>query len=139
MPIDKLTGVHPRLATAIRQIRAAMEVLGRPMLITDGVRTAEEQRILWLKGRNAAGQVIDPQKVVTNADGTVKRSNHQLHPDGFGHAVDCTFLDPLGHPRWIERDPWALYGAMGKTLGLKWGGDWGGLVDRPHLELPDDV
>lgn len=135
-PIDKLAGVHPDLAATIERILAAMTILGFPMRVTDGVRTVADQQRLWRKGRNAAGQIIDPDQVVTHADGITARSNHQPHADGFGHAVDCTFLGPDGTPRWIDADPWALYGAMGKARGLRWGGDWKRPVDRPHLELP---
>jgi peptidoglycan L-alanyl-D-glutamate endopeptidase CwlK len=80
-----------------------------------------------------------PGPIVTNADGVVRRSNHQLHADGCGHAVDCTFLGANGKPQWVDSDPWAVYGACAKLLGLVWGGDWHSIQDRPHIELPDGV
>jgi hypothetical protein len=36
---------------------------------------------------------------------------------------------------WDPNQPWELYGKMGETLGLSWGGRWRDPVDRPHLEL----
>lgn len=143
-PISRLQGVHPDLARKVQQILSAMHALGFSMVVTDGLRTVAEQQALYAKGRNAAGQVVDQHAIVTNADGVVTRSNHQAHADGFGHAVDCTFLDDHGtpldpsddRPIWRDRDPWLLYGTMAETLGLKWGGRWKRPFDRPHVELP---
>ena len=28
-------------------------------------------------------------------------------------------------------------GAIGKSIGLEWGGDWKTPVDKPHFQLPD--
>ena len=127
---DRLLGVHPVLARRVGSILEAMTVLGFPMMVTDGVRTTEQQQALYAKGRTAPG------KRVTNVDGLVKKSNHQPKDDGFGYAVDCCFLDERGKPSWAESHPWKLYGEMAKALGLVWGGDWRSLVDKPHVELP---
>lgn len=126
---DKLAGVHPELAARVQRILAGMAAAGFPVVVTAGLRTVAEQQALYAKGRTAPG------KIVTNLDGHVKRSNHQAHDDGYGHAVDIAFL-VAEMPSWAETHPWALLGAMGKAMGLRWGGDWSGLVDRPHFELP---
>jgi peptidoglycan L-alanyl-D-glutamate endopeptidase CwlK len=129
--MNKLAGVHPKLVARIERVLAAMEALGHPMMVTDGVRTDEEQQRLFAQGRTAPG------KIVTRADGIKAKSNHQLQADGTGHAVDCTFVGPDGKPRWLDTDPWTAYGACAKALGLKWGGDWPkNKADRPHVELP---
>lgn len=137
MSTDKLAGVHPRLVAAVNLIQQAMTLLGFPMIVTDGARTLEQQQALYAKGRNADGMVVNRSLIVTNDDGTIHRSNHQTHADGFGHAVDMTFLDADGRPVWGDSYPWPLYGAMAKALGLAWGGSWSSFVDRPHVELPD--
>jgi peptidoglycan L-alanyl-D-glutamate endopeptidase CwlK len=138
--MNKLAGVHPKLVARIERVLAAMEALGHPMMVTDGVRTDEEQAALFKQGRTTPGPNVRQGKplgnTVTNADGKTNRSNHQLHADGTGHAVDCTFIGLDGKPRWIDSDPWAAYGACAKALGLKWGGDWKARKDRPHVELP---
>lgn len=135
---DKLVGVHPLLVGAVGRILHAMDILGYPMVVTDGVRTEQEQAALYAKGRTAPG------RIVTNAKGTPdSRSNHQVKADGFGHAVDCCFLidadrdGEVDDPTWDDARPWALYGAMARALGLKWGGDWPThKTDRPHVERP---
>jgi peptidoglycan L-alanyl-D-glutamate endopeptidase CwlK len=128
--IDKLAGVHPVLARRVGAILEAMTVLGFPMMVTDGVRTTAQQQALYAKGRTAPGQRV------TNVDGVTKTSNHQPKADGYGHAVDCCFLDERGKPSWADTHPWRLYGEMAKALGLVWGGDWKSIVDKPHIELP---
>lgn len=129
-PIAKLEGVHPRLIASITRILYAMNELGFSMLVTDGVRTTAQQQALYRQGRSAPG------KIVTNCDGIKSKSNHQAKEDGFGYAVDLAFLVD-GHASWDEVMPWDLYGAMVRSQGLIWGGDWRtALRDRPHAELP---
>ena len=125
---DKLIGVHPDLIAAINKIVKAMDALGHPIMVTQGLRTVTEQKILYAQGRTTAGPIV------TNADGVKSKSNHQAHDDGFGHAIDVAFLVD-GKPSWDEHLPWRAYGECGKALGLVWGGDFAHLVDKPHLEL----
>lgn len=134
---DKLLGVHPDLQMAVPKIQQAMAVLGREMRPTDGARTQEQQYQIWRQGRQIPGPFATAQKplgsTVTNADGVVKKSNHQIKSDGFGHAVDMTFWVD-GAPSWADDLPWELYGCMAEALGLKWGGRWR-VPDKPHIEL----
>ena len=131
----RLVGVHPHLVEKVTRILRAMAVLGHPMMVTDGARSTEEQQELYARGRTKPG------KIVTYADGVQRKSNHQPKADGYGYAVDCCFLvdvdgDGPDDPSWAEKHPWALYGAMAKALGLRWGGDFKSLLDRPHVEMP---
>lgn len=125
----KLEGVHPDLASKVLQVLKAMDGFGHPMIITDGVRTKEQQMQLYAQGRTAPG------KIVTNNDGVVNPSNHQPHADGLGHAVDCCFLVD-NQPSWDPSLPWSVYGAAVQHLGLTWGGSWKHFKDLPHVELP---
>lgn len=118
--------LHPDLEKKVKLILNAMLLLGFPMRVVQGVRTAEEQAKLYAQGRTAPGSIV------TNCDGIVKKSRHQPAADGFGHAVDCAFVGPQP---FAESHPWRLYGEMGKALGLLWGGDWKSLVDKPHIEM----
>ena len=80
---DKLLGVHPVLIAKIARLLDALDRLEHPMLVTDGVRTAQRQFELYSQGRTMPG------KIVTYCDGELKKSNHQPAADGFGRAVDC--------------------------------------------------
>ena len=123
-----LAGVHPQLVEKLTHILAAMDSLGFPMMVTDGLRTVEQQRALYAQGRTAPGPVV------TNCDGVEKRSNHQPHIDKLGHAVDCCFV-VNGKPSWDAHLPWKAYGAAAEAHGLTWGGSWARLADLPHVEL----
>jgi len=125
-----LDGLHPQLRDGVPKILAAMAALGFPMMVTDALRTTEEQRVLYAKGRT------QPGAIVTNADGVAKTSNHQAQADGFGHAVDCCFV-VNGRASWDARLPWKAYGALAEALGFSWGGNWQRLHDLPHIELVD--
>lgn len=125
-----LDQLHPRLRDGVPRILLAMNAIGYPMMVTDTLRTVEEQQALFAKGRTLPGDRV------TNCDGVVKKSNHQAHADGYGHAVDCCFVVD-GKASWDEKLPWAAYGALGEALGLRWGGHWSDktIHDLPHLEL----
>ena len=128
----RLQGVHPDLKQRVLTMLDALDVLGYPMFVTQGVRTVAEQKALYAQGRTAPGPIV------TNADGVFKVSNHQVKSDGFGHAVDCAFLNDPDTPKSEVFDPampWDLYGLMAEKLDLTWGGRWAGLVDLPHVEL----
>lgn len=115
--------------------------------IDGGVRTDETQRSLYAKGReqlpDGSWMIVDASKVVTNAQ-TASTSKH-----GRGLAVDLWVLLPSGAPLLFPKDApgatsaqrdqffngvYAALGAIGKSMGLTWGGDWKSLVDRPHFE-----
>lgn len=127
--MNKLDGVHPKLATQVQTILDVMRTLGYPMMVTDGVRSMAQQWDLYARGRT------EPGLIVTNCDGIRKRSPHQPRDDGYGHAVDCCFVID-GKPSWDARLPWKCFGEIAKTLGLTWGGEFHSLVDLPHVELP---
>lgn len=125
----KLAGVHPYLVERVGRVLSAMDALGHPMMVCDGVRTADQQRALYAQGRSKPGNIV------TKADGVTTKSNHQPHADGLGHAVDCAFV-VNGQPSWDVSKPWKAYGACAESVGLSWGGDWASLHDLPHVELP---
>ena len=121
-----MDGLHPDLKSRLTKILAAMDALGFPMKVCQGLRTVEQQQALYAQGRTVPG------KIVTNCDGLLKKSNHQAQPDGFGYAADCCFLGP---DPFNDLHPWQVYGACAQALGLKWGGQWKSLPDKPHVEL----
>lgn len=118
-----LTGVNPSLVERVGRVLKALEAFGTPMVITDGRRSLAQQQALYAQGRTAPGHIV------TNADGIVHPSAHQL-----GRAVDCCFLVD-GQPSWDARLPWKCYGALVEAAGLRWGGSFQNLHDLPHAEL----
>lgn len=119
----RLRGVHPDLVRVVLRCAADWTDPETGFIVTCGVRSLEEQKILKAKG---ASRTL--------------RSRHIPAANGFSHAVDlaCT-LD--GQVRW----DWPLYAklaarmkaaAKAERVPLEWGGDWTSFRDGPHFQLP---
>lgn len=91
---------------------------GIPVLIVNTRRTAAEQAIH-----------------VANGTSQVKHSKHE---DGLAiDLVPYSVFQLYGEDKlqWREDDPiWAKLGALGESLGLRWGGRWTSLRDVGHFE-----
>lgn len=91
--------------------------------ISSGFRSFAEQKKLFNQGRTTHGNIV------TNARAGF--SNHN-----FGLAVDYFLTDHEGKiALWTVNAQWRRVAAIGKILGFKWGGDWTGFKDYPHLEM----
>jgi peptidoglycan L-alanyl-D-glutamate endopeptidase CwlK len=136
----RLEGCAPDLIAKVDQLFGAMALLNFPLFVVEGLRTAVRQNFHFNKGRTTLGPNPRPGRpfgdTVTECDGYTKKSNHQMHSDGLGHAVDVAFqptgglADPFS-PKW----PWDMLGEHAEALGLKWGGRFP-KVDLDHVELP---
>lgn len=102
-----------------------------------GHRTPEEQFELFKKGRTRVDgwwTVTDKSKVVTNLDGTTKKSRHNYYPS---KAVDVVPY-PLD---WNDIDSFKLLASVVKRKALElgidveWGGDWKSFKDYPHWQI----
>lgn len=102
-----------------------------------GHRNPEEQFELFKKGREKVDgwwTVIDKSKVVTNLDGTTKKSRHNYYPS---KAVDVVPY-PLD---WNDIDSFKLLASVVKRKALElgidveWGGDWKSFKDYPHWQI----
>lgn len=119
----KLKGVHPDLVRVVLRCAEDWAEADTGFIVTCGVRTLEEQKILKAKG---ASKTL--------------RSRHIPAANGYSHAVDlaCTIK---GQVRW----DWPLYDRLAKRMQaaakaekvpLEWGGDWKTFKDGPHFQLP---
>lgn len=134
---NRIEDLTPECQAAFGRFKARLDEGKIPFVVVFTRRTAEEQHTLWLKGRDASGNVIDQSQVVTNCDGYKKLSNHQG-----GNAFDLTFADANGNPYW-PTDPvrWFGLGQIAESCGLSWGGrfkplDKNGLGwDPDHFEI----
>lgn len=113
-------GAHPKLLEFERLfVRRLAKKYGIPMFAHCVVRTAEEQKRLYVQGFSKASGGLSP---------------HQ-----YGCAVDI--IHSL--KAWkLERESWTMVGHIGKELALQmgvklvWGGDWS-FYDPAHWELSD--
>lgn len=113
----------PRVQPCARLLVIAAARQGITIKVTSALRTYAEQDDLYAQGRTAPG------RPVTNAPAGY--SNHN-----FGLAFDVTIFDD-GHPVY-ESPEYKTLGAIGKSMGLTWGGDWASIDDEPHFELRPD-
>ena len=128
-----ITALHPRLQAKAALLKEECKKQGISILFSECLRTKAEQDALYAQGRTAPGNIV------TNAKGSTYSSQHQwgiaidfyinMDVDGDGDKRDDAFNNSTGL---FER-----VGAIAKSIGLGWGGDWTSIKDRPHLYLPD--
>ena len=118
--------LHPQAQILARRFLAEAQAsqqlsdAGVVARIISGTRTYQEQAALFALGRTRPG------KIVTNA--SAGRSNHN-----FGIAWDIGLFKG---PNYLQESPlYSVMGALGRDLGLEWGGDWVSFVDKPHFQL----
>jgi peptidoglycan L-alanyl-D-glutamate endopeptidase CwlK len=98
-------------------------------------RSAQQQDADWRIGRDANGKIIG--KVITNARGGQSQHNITLD-DGTAasKAFDWVIIKSDGTCNWNPDSPeWKAAVAIGKQLGLTWGGDWNSIKDYDHFEI----
>jgi hypothetical protein len=123
---QRLSKVHPGLARRGLALVDACGQSGLAVMVSQGLRTWEEQDALYAKGRTV--EPIGKKFVVTNAKGGASYHN-------FGLAFDIVVLDAVRKNDWDDAHPgWAAAARIGKDLGLEWGGDWTSFKDRPHYQ-----
>lgn len=113
--------LHPELqeicAAFITECRKQGLIVG----ISQTWRTKAEQDELYSQGRTKPGSIV------TNC-------KYPYSPHNWGVAFDIYRNDGKG--AYNDSDGWfARCGAVGKRLGLFWGGDFRSFVDKPHFEL----
>ena len=112
-----MTLVHPRLQEKVELLKKRFPKIG----FSDGMRTKAEQDALYEQGRTKAG------KIVTNVKYPNSQHNWGIAVDFFHNQVGNLYPLPFMNE----------VAAYAKSIGLGWGGDWTGFIDRPHLYLPD--
>ena len=119
-----LTMCHPELQEKAEKLVSACKGQGLIIGIGECLRTVKEQDALYAKGRTAPGSIV------TYAKGSSYSSHHQ-----WGTAFDIYRNDGKG--AYNDSDGFfSKAGAIGRKLGLEWGGDWKSPVDKPHFQLP---
>jgi len=117
-----LEHLHPQTRKKAERLLSLCREAGLPVAITETLRTAAEQDNLYAQGRTKPG------KVVTQARGHDFQSGHQ-----WGVAFD--FCRNVRGAEWDESDGFfARAGELGKSVGLRWGGDFRDFKDPSHFE-----
>jgi hypothetical protein len=120
--------LHPDVVARARVAGAALAAMGIYFRAFSGLRTAQQQRDEFAKGRDWLGHVIDQKAITTNAPPGRSSHNYGLAFDAvpFAHGASGT-LD------WNSNDPeYKTFVREMKAAGLKFGGDW------VHMKGDDD-
>lgn len=121
--LAKLNGVHSDLVRVVMRCAADWRDAETGFIVTCGVRTLAEQKVLKAKG---ASRTL--------------RSRHIPAANGYAHAVDLAYLIN-GKVRW----DFPLYDKLAKRMKaaakaervpLEAGIDWVSFRDGPHFQLP---
>ena len=126
----RLAHVHPILSGRIKALIESLALSGVIVLVTQGLRTFQEQDRLFAQGRTTPG------KIVTNARGGYSHHNYAL-------AVDVCPLDSVGQPNWnTSHKNWQTILEVAPSFKLAEGAKWKRFYDTPHLypiEIPGDT
>ena len=128
--LDTMAGVNQNL---VKVIKEAIATSPFDFMVTQGLRTAKYQNELYQQGRTVRGLKV------TNADGYIKKSNHQMKVDGYGYAIDFVILNG----KVLDWNTESKYQAVAKHIlevghklgvNLEWGGNWK-FKDYPHIQI----
>ncbi|SFB04953.1 peptidoglycan L-alanyl-D-glutamate endopeptidase CwlK [Lentibacillus halodurans] len=100
------------------------------VVITETVRTIQEQNNLYEQGRSEDGSIV-----------TYAKGGESYH--NYGMAVDYALRNHNGDIIWDTsydgnnngESDWFEVADMAKELGFEWGGDWNHFKDYPHLQM----
>jgi peptidoglycan L-alanyl-D-glutamate endopeptidase CwlK len=129
MPSRKLEDLHPDVRPLAEAFLRAAEDEGIDVLVICTWRSGIEQAALYALGRTAKG------KIVTNARPGESLHNVMLNGMPASRALDVV-PTIYGKPIWDASNPlWDRLGAIGRSVGLSWAGDWKGkLLEKGHFE-----
>jgi len=132
-----LAHLHADLQPLCRQFIDQCKAQQIEARVTCTYRSAAEQDRLFASGRDASGKVVG--KIVTKARGGQSQHNTTLN-DGTpaSRAFDFVVMNDDGSCNWNPNTPqWKAAVAIGKALGLAWGGDFPAkFFDACHFQLP---
>jgi peptidoglycan L-alanyl-D-glutamate endopeptidase CwlK len=121
-----IENLHPLIRDKVHSFLNKAKDEGFDLIVTSGLRTCEEQNKLYAQGRTDKSKPI-----VTRAK--CGESSHN-----FGTAIDVVEVKngkAVGYEKNYPLERWNKIGAIGKSFGFKWGGDWTGFKDLPHFEM----
>ena len=120
--------LHPKLRQLAENLIEKAAEAGLSIMVTQTLRTVEEQNELYAQGRTKPG------RIVTNA-----RGGESFH--NYGLAFDIVLMNGR-KPNWDtgadindnDIDDYFEIGELGERLGLTWGGRWK-FKDLPHFQF----
>lgn len=115
-----LSKLHPYVKILAEKFLVKCSKEGLNLIITQTLRTIDEQNALYAKGRTKPGSKV------TNAKG-----GYSMH--NYGLAFDIAII-VNGKITWDNEALYAKAGKIGESIGLEWGGSWKSFKDTPHFQ-----
>ena len=141
--LSRLAGVHPSLVRVVKTAAALAHPL-QDFTVIQGVRTKQEMWTNYGKGRSAAECIAKGVPAAYAKPGERKvtwlrdplMSNHRLHADGYGHAVDLAPFPIDWNDTGRFKDLVALMrkAAIEEGVRIRCGADFS-TPDLPHFEM----
>lgn len=118
--MDGIEKLHPEVEKMAEEFLSRCQTEGLKVRITSTFRTEKEQEALYAQGRTTPGAIV------TNA-------KYPLSAHCWGLAFD--FCRNIKGREYDDHDGFfTKVGAVGKKVGLFWGGDFRTFPDKPHFE-----
>lgn len=112
--------LHPKARPIFKSfIEEAENELGITLRVVQGLRTFAEQQSIYDQGRTKPGNIV-----------TKAKPGSSFH--NFGLSVDLVPLEN-GNTNW--KYDYKLLKPFAVKYGLKWGGDFKTILDKPHFEI----
>ena len=118
-----LSVLHPQVRAKARMLMELCLENGLPLLITETLRTKGEQDALYAQGRTAPGNIVTNAQYPSSAHCWGVAFDFCRNVRGREFDNSDKFFDKVG--------------ALGKSIGLFWGGDFKSIKDLPHFEDTD--
>jgi peptidoglycan L-alanyl-D-glutamate endopeptidase CwlK len=152
MASRKIEDLSETMQDLYRQFERGMDEAGIDYVVTCTARSDEEQAALFAQGRKPLAEVnalravvgyppIDPYENLRKVTWTLESKHIVKEPEDRARAFDIVILKPGRKAEWsIKADvngneipDYEEAGKIGKSVGLKWGGEYG---DYVHFEGP---
>jgi peptidoglycan L-alanyl-D-glutamate endopeptidase CwlK len=141
----RINKMHPLARQPARNFINAAEKKGIQLRVTDTLRTFLEQANLYAIGCSCCSCGIGrtkPGSIVTNAKPGESYHNYGLALDVVEikngiliGIVICSVCNSIGYKPDYPLARWKEIGALGKSFGFEWGGDWITFRDLPHFQI----
>jgi peptidoglycan L-alanyl-D-glutamate endopeptidase CwlK len=115
--------IKPALIVKLKLFDDELRKRGISAAPCNGFRSLAEQRRLYAKGRTTPGPKVTNAKPGSS-------------PHNFGYAMDYIPVMYGKRTYNVKALWWLKFGLAAKAAGLRWGGTFKRLLDRPHVELP---
>ncbi|MEK4082387.1 M15 family metallopeptidase [Psychrobacillus sp. FSL K6-1415] len=101
--------------------------------ISSGFRSNEEQAYIYGQGRPS---YTWNNKKYGSSGSIVSKAKPGTSVHNYGLAIDYFLVSDDGNQSlWTVNDKWKRVGAIAKSMGFEWGGDWTSFRDYPHLQF----